>query len=326
VDGWSAVKKKALEGEVDHCLLMELNRYQAVLGLPRARGLPFSISGILFFPYCRIESPDESLPNRFVTSVERLRKRMQLQWVLSNPSVENIFVLNDDWGRDQLNEELNTDAFTSVPDPVPPFSVDEDKADEVSAWAQEHWTGDRTHFLLFGSLRKEKGVLEAIDAFHLFSAEEASDAAFHLLGETRSDLRDLLSDSLCDLKADQPELHVHFEDRFLSETELVYALKRSDAVLAPYLRTEGSSGVLSHSANHGLPVVGSETGLIGQLIQEYELGSTVDVRSPNRLCEAMLMYLRDADEEMSTAGMQTYVDERSPRAFAEKIVSTISTD
>ena len=326
IEAWRIISEKALNNDVDHCLLMEVNHFQAVLGLPRARGLPFSISGILFFPYCRIEPNTVNIKDRFSVFVERYRKKMQLNWVLSNASMDNIFVLNDEWARDMLNQELRTDVFESIPDPVPQFSVNEDEVVDVSVWAKDHWTDDRTHFLLFGSLREEKGVREAIDAFRVFSPEEASDSAFHLLGETHSDLKEQLRDSLEELKESNPELYVHFEDRFLSETELVYALNHSDVVLATYLRTEGSSGILSHAANYSLPVIGPETGLIGQLIKEYGLGSTVDVRSPDRLAEVMSRYLPTVEEEWSTTGMETYVEQRSPDAFAEKLLSTISRD
>ncbi|WP_263834162.1 glycosyltransferase [Salinibacter sp.] len=321
--GWRSAKKRALEVSADHCVFMEMNVYQAVLGLPRARGMPFDTSGILFFPYCRIESSGGMLAH-FRSMTERIRKRLQLRWVLSNPSVDTIFLLNDEWGAEKMNAELGTDVFHSLPDPIPPLTVDDNETDRVSSWKEEWWGADRMHFLLFGSLRRDKGVQEAIRAFCNLSSKMASGAAFHLLGASREELETELPSLVSKLEREQPNLLVHFEDRFLSETELDCALSESDVILAPYQRTEGSSGVLSHAANYHVPVIGPKTGLIGHLIREYGLGETVNARSPDRLRESIAAYLNDKNLEWSPPAMERYVAERSPDEFASTLLSTLT--
>lgn len=319
--GWEALEAVASTVDAEHCILMEMNAYQPVLGTPRARRAPFSVSGILFFPFVRIEPDQKTLGSEFRAHFERARKDLQLRWVLSNPGVETLFVLNDEWAASALNERFGRDRFVSLPDPVPSLA---EEGDEGGL----DWDPDRCHFLLFGSLRREKGVIQFLDAVHRLSSEEAGRSSIHLLGKTRSDLREELPVRIEQVQEERPNLSVHFEDRFLTEPELDGALRSTDFVVAPYLRTEGSSGVLGHAAHYERPVVGPNTGLIGSLIDEYDLGLTVDTVSTAALTDGLRRCLemkgRPDHTVGSVVGMRRYVSERTPETFAKKLLATIA--
>ena len=323
IAGWEAAAMRARRVKASHCVFMEVNAYQPVLGLPRARRAPFQTSGILFFPYCRLEPASQKLLPRLKTHLETLRKRWQLRWVLSNPTVQTLFLLNDPWGARQLNEELGKGTFASLPDPVPFVQDEAPVPSSVVDWANRKWDGQRTHVLLFGSLRRAKGVLPTLQAFRDLPGEHAARMSFHLLGRSRDDLTDTLSGLVDTLRYGQPRLKVHFEDRYLSESELSVALDRSDLVLAPYLRTEGSSGVLGHAASHRLPVIGPRTGLIGQLIESYALGTALERITPATLREALMAHVPNPRAHASVSGMQRYADERTPTAFARTLTDTL---
>lgn len=320
IAGWEAVETRARRVNASHCIFMEVNAYQPVLGLPRARRAPFHTSGILFFPYCRLDPPSNTPMARLRTWGERLRKQWQLRWVLSNPKVDTLFLLNDPWGADWLSENLGRDAFASLPDPVPPFPSIESAPPDVVDWADHEWPGNRTHFLLFGSLREVKGIHPTLDAFRRLPAEHAAQMSLHLLGRSREDLSDTLPELVEAVRRKQPRLQVHFEDRYLSETELEVALDRSDVVLTPYLRTEGSSGVLGHAASHRLPVIGPCTGLIGQLIEAYDLGMCLKQITAQTLSAALSAHVAASQPQASLSGMQRYVEERKPSDFARTLV------
>lgn len=322
IAGWEAIEERGRRLDIDHCVIMEMNAYQPVLGLPQVRNAPFQTSGILFFPYCRISSDG---PGRFGgvwASLERFRKYCQVRWVLSNPNVHSIFVLNDEWGAAQMNEDLERDVFCPLPDPVP-SSPERSATEEEIEWSTTWWTDDRMHFLLFGSLRRHKGVEEAIEAFGLLPDQAASQMALHLLGQPREELKDELPRLANALRNRQPDLTLHVEPRFLSETELDLALQHSNIVLAPYQRTEGSSGVIGHAAKHRCPIIGPNTGLIGSLIPNYDLGLTIDTTNPAALCRALQHCLKSTDDVGNEQKMKQYVEERSPKTFAETIVSSL---
>ncbi len=322
VAGWKALEKRARHVGASHCIFLEMNAYQPVLGLPRARTAPFQVSGILFFPYCRIQPRGTGVFDRLRASIERLRKYWQVRWVLSNSNVHTIFLLNDKLGAARLNDDVGRDIFRPLPDPVP-LSPETPATEDEKEWSDTWWADNRLHFLLFGSLRRNKGVEQTVEAFSQLPAQSASQMALHLLGESRAELADELPRLTDFLKDHQPSLTVHVENRFLSDIELELALQRSHVVLAPYQRTEGSSGVIGHAAKHQCPVIGPHTGLIGSLIDEYDLGLMADTTKPDALCRALQQCLYRADEISNTKGMRRYVGERSPKTFAETIVSSL---
>jgi len=314
---WKAVDRHARAVAADHVAFMEINAFQPVLGLPRARSASFGISGILFFPYCRIEPPSSAFVDRLRVGMERFVKCQRLRFVLSNSNVQTLFILNDSEGADTLNRDINTRAFRMLPDPVLPLSSKAEEPASVDVWAEEHWSSKQTHALLFGSLRRQKGVYQLLNAVHGLDADEAAALTLHVLGKSRGDIENDLPERLETLQRQQPNLTVHYEERFLAEAELSEALTRSDVVLAPYQRTEGSSGVIGHAANYNCPVIGSQTGLIGSLIREYDLGRAVDATRPEAIRAAIQHYLHTPTPTSGTKGMHRYVRERSPQAFSK---------
>lgn len=316
---WKVAEKYARSVDADHCLFLELNPLQPILGLPVARGAPFQISGILFFPYVRIEPTHSRIIPQVKAKLERYRKHWQIRWALRNPKLQKIFVLNDTEGAETLNSSHGTNKFGALPDPVPSSegSVEEERSPFES-------DGARVHFLLFGSMREHKGIRELIQAMHLLTEEEARQTAVHILGKARDELADELPKLVRMLQEGHPHLQVQYEDRFLSQTELECALCSCDAVLAPYQRTEGSSGVVGHAAKHGKPVIGPNTGLIGTLIQEYQLGKTIDASNPSAIAGAIREALNNPREFSRRRGMQRYVAERSPERFASTVIETLS--
>ena len=321
--GWEAAEKRGRQVGADHCVFMEMNAYQPILGLPRVRQAPFQTSGILFFPYCRLDVDSSSWKASLHLQAEKVRKHLQLRWVLSNPNVHTLFLLNDPWAARELSSALGSDALASLPDPVPLLPDAVDVSPEVSTWMNAEWGADRTHFLLFGSLREAKGVRPALKAFHQLNDADARTASLHILGRTRAEMAESLPKLVDALRIQQPKLHVHFEDRYLSESELSAALHHSDVILAPYLRTEGSSGVLGHAARYKRPVIGPSTGLIGQLIETYGLGTGLPEITATTLSCALRSHLQKPDSAASKQGMQQYVKERSPEVFARTFFQTI---
>lgn len=319
--GWNAMERRARQIKADHCVFMEINPYQPVIGLPRARRAPFSISGILFFPYCRIEPVNPSTIGSVRTWLERLRKRAQLQWVLSNRSVERIFVLNDVEAATKMREQFRKNVFVSLPDPVPP-NGDEAESPEPH-WMDKNWPSGRSHFLLCGALREQKGVSQLFEAIRRLEVEETCKMALHLLGKPRGKMRSRIPKMVRDLRSSCPSLSIHYEGRFLSDEELSQAIKASNVVLAPYQRTEGSSGIIGHAAKHLRPVIGPSRGLIGMLIDKYNLGITVDTTSSSALRDALRHFLNGA-KDVDENAMLRYVEERTPRAFARALLTEIT--
>lgn len=181
-------------------------------------------------------------------------------------------------------------------------------------------------FLMFGALRAEKGVREVIEAFHYLPAAAAKSAALCLFGQVRADLEDEFPELIASLRRAQPDLQFQVENRFLPEGELHEALQDADVVLAPYLQSEGSSGVIGHAARYRTPVVGPDAGLVGALIEEYNLGVTIEASDPCAIADAVRGYIEGERSRSEAAGMRAYVEERTPARFAETIFDAVRGD
>jgi glycosyltransferase involved in cell wall biosynthesis len=176
---------------------------------------------------------------------------------------------------------------------------------------------------MFGALREAKGVRNVINAFGQLDAETAARARLCLLGEVQPDLKGVFPELISSLRHVQSRLDLQVEDRFLPDEELEAALQAADVVLAPYLRTEGSSGVVGLSARYRSPVIGPDSGLVGSLIEQYDLGLTVNASDPTAIATAIRRYIRQRPDGKATEGMQSYVHERTPERFAETIFSAV---
>jgi glycosyltransferase involved in cell wall biosynthesis len=215
-----------------------------------------------------------------------------------------------------------------LPDPVPPLS--EEPVDSPAREASENGelsdrlleSDDRTTFLMFGALREEKGVRNVIEAFGQLDGETAEQARLCLFGQVRADLKAAFPRLVASLRRTQPRLDVCVENRFLPDAELQKALQATDVVLAPYLRTEGSSGVIGLAARYAAPVIGPSSGLVGSLINEYDLGVTVNASDPSAIAAAVRRFVRKRAVEVGTE-MQRYARERTPERFASTILAAV---
>ena len=61
-------------------------------------------------------------------------------------------------------------------------------------------------------------------------------------------------------------------NRYVSAEEEQQLFAACDAVLLPYIRHQGASGVLSRAAGAGKPVIASDEYLIGHLVRQYGMG------------------------------------------------------
>ena len=59
-----------------------------------------------------------------------------------------------------------------------------------------------------------------------------------------------------------------------------------DAILAPYLDSARSSGIIGHASQYHKPIIAPSSGLIGRLVKKYKLGYLLPTISPYSLCDA----------------------------------------
>jgi glycosyltransferase involved in cell wall biosynthesis len=315
---WSAMHAMAQKCEPNHCVASTLNWFQLSLALPCAYRVPYTVSGILFFPYPRWEPEADTWIEALCIVARRFRKWALLWLMMRNPRITDVHVFNDSEAASHLNQYVDTQGrFRSLPDPAPKLPSPSSTADLRGRYDIDE---SRTLFLFFGSISRRKGVFQALRALHKLDDSERKQVALLIAGSPKEHQEDAIHRAASEA-AQLNHLQLRTDFRFLDPEELALALRDSNVILAPYQRTEGSSGVIGHAARWQTPIIGSTTGLIGDLIRRYELGLTVDATSPAEIRAAMVMSLREDGIEASVSGMQRYVGEHTPDSFSRQLLA-----
>jgi glycosyltransferase involved in cell wall biosynthesis len=304
--------RMAVERHVRRCYLLAIDKYQYVLGRPRARRAPFLIRGILF-------SPLQPVPARNRSAAVRWRKHLQMLWMLRNPRIDRVFVFNNAVAAGYLNRRYGKEGlFVSVPDPLPylvPAARSPGSGSTQTAPA-------RTRFLVFGYLSRRKGIYSVLEALQLLPRGVRDRVAVTFAGVLDATDRESFLAAVERARAAQPSVSVDVTDRYLSYGEVASHLAEADCVLVPYVGVpEASSGVLGHAAAFRKPVIGPEGGLVGDLIREYGLGLTYEPEASGGLARAMeRMCCRDSGC-MDPARMERYAAACEPDEFVRLLVT-----
>jgi glycosyltransferase involved in cell wall biosynthesis len=148
-----------------------------------------------------------------------------------------------------------------LPDPAPDFHGPA----KVAARDKMQIPHDARVFLFYGGPYKRKGLDLAVAAMLQLSAE--SRAFLLCVGCQPPD--HVLSRELTRLAEMKRVCQIN---RFVSTAEEEVSFAACDAVLLPYRKHIGSSGVLSRAAAAGKPVIASDDELIGRRVREHGLG------------------------------------------------------
>jgi glycosyltransferase involved in cell wall biosynthesis len=137
--------------------------------------------------------------------------------------------------------------------------------------------------LLFGAIRRNKGIEDFIDA-----CAEAGDVSGLIAGHCPdSGYAAALAERI-----ERSGARVEFRNRFLGEGEIADLFAESSVAVFPYTSFGSQSGALFMAVAHETPAVGSEVGAIGDTIREGGLGEVVPARAPTELAAALRGVLR----------------------------------
>lgn len=314
---WAVARRWAEQSKAEHLVLLTLNWFQLGLVSPSAFQVGFTVSGILFSPYPRWTPPPSGGIDRLRNWIKRLRKKGLLWLMMRNPNIASVHILNDPDTAEHLNRTVDPRGrFTPLPDPVPSLPKSEKP---TSVRDRYSISSDRTLFLFFGTISKRKGIIQTLKAMQMLSEHEQRRGSLLLLGRMKEGQEPQINEHLRKLQA-KSSVEVRTDFRFVAPEELSDALHDADVILAPYQRTEGSSGVIGHAARVHCPVIGPNDGLVGTLIRSYQLGITAEVTQPASLSRAIAKAIKGKISVVPHLANQ-YVSERSPHKFASKIIT-----
>jgi len=131
-------------------------------------------------------------------------------------------------------------------------------------------------------LRRNKGVHLMLDAL-----EHVPGAQLTLAGEFESSaLRDEILTRLRD-----KTLPVRLVDRFVPEDEAAKLFAEASLVVLPYTNFHAQSGVLYLALSHGLPVVATDVGAVGEFVRSEQVGKVCPPDDATALAQAIVRTL-----------------------------------
>jgi len=297
----SEVKTIAKKKDIKHVLLLYLNSFFISLAFGQ---YDFLVYGIIFDPFN---------PNcEQYSFLKRLSKEFYYCIVSKRQMVKKLFVLNDKKSCEYLNRHFCTDKFHYLPDPIPYYEKEELPKEIVEI---KH---TRKIALHFGAMDGRKGTLLILDAIAMLPADVIQEISFFFVGKPNTETFGmLLKNKIDQLQSQISNIHIHYNPHFVSAGQMESYYELSDFVLMPYLSNNMSSGVLGHAAKHNKSVI-TGRGLLGEIVEEYGLGVSINTNVENLNSSIQNLTLN----KTHTNGIK-YVEEHSVDIFVEILLNCL---
>ena len=257
------------------------------------------ISGIEYIiPYWR---------KNIISVPKRFEDKFRI-WLYAHASaLKNVYLLNDDKTPEIYNKDYNTNKFKFLPDPIDCLVTPQilNKKD------------DKIILLHAGRFRKEKGTFLITTALKELTDQERKKIKFILCGS--SIIKEDNDRAFRDMAELSSIMETEFYNDFVQEGFLHSLYVKSDFILIPYFNYYQSSGNLGHAASYGKPIIGPSQGLLGYLIDKYNLGYSLH----NLDVDSLVIILKKIINNpfIGNYNYNEYVKRCCPDRFAEILLS-----
>ena len=265
---------------------------------------PCPISGILFRPTL-VNYP----PTSFKDRLNYWRKNITLKFFVKNKNLESLFNL-DPFATDYIKENWKTDKVKFLPDPVQVYPTTKTKFEVKESLRIDE---SKIVFLIFGYLDSRKGISDVMEAIGNISREKSKNGCLLIVGPWEENERKLFNNQLPKIQQ-VTDFQIVVKDSFVKDEEIQQYFKVADYALALYHQHFGMSAIMVRAAAAQKPLIASNFGLMGKIVDENELGVTVD----NNLKEIVEMILEnDEEKNHKDAKMLKIGNKEKMKAFAE---------
>ncbi len=315
---WQLICKYASSLEATHCLIM----YFDFLKFPLAFGAipPCSVSGIYFQPKFHYSELSNYVPS-IKELLQQWRDKFILLRLVSNPHLKILFCL-DPLAVNPINKINSQVKAVYLPDPV---QIPNNAEFDLATFKENLGIHpDRQVFLLFGSLKRRKGIHQLLEAILMLQPTLCQKLCLVLLGVPHPiEEKSIIESRIAEVCQSLP-IQIIGKYDFISEGDVYKYFLMADVVLATYQRQVGASGILLLAAAARKPVLSSNYGLIGEQVQRYGLGLTVDTTVPAQIADGLTqLLLKSPSSFCDFTKMKSFVEDNSPEEFASIIFQYI---
>lgn len=310
---WHLLCRYAGSLRATQCLIMYFDTCQ----LPLAFGKkpPCPVSGIYFKPTFHY-SNFAHFESSWQVRLQQWREKLLLSRVLQHPRLQTLFCL-DPFVVKHIDQFHSPVKVMPLPDPVPLTTVSE--AQVMSLRQRLGIDPGRQVFLLFGALTGRKGIHQLLEAVAMLPPDLSQKFCLVLAGQANPQEQAKMASHITAIRqAARVQIITHYE--FIPEPEVQTYFQLADVVLAPYQRHIGMSGILLLAAAAHRPVLSSDYGLMGEVVQRYGLGLTVDSTIPTEIARGLTRFLLESPAGLcDRSKMKSFAEQNSAEQFANVI-------
>lgn len=308
---WNLLCQYADSLKATHCLIMYFDTCQ----LPLAFGKkpPCPVSGIYFKPtfhYSNFANSVSSWKDR----LQQWREKLLLSRLLQHSQLQTLFCL-DPFVVKHIDQSHSSVKLVPLPDPVSLTTVSQ--AEVVSLRKHLGIDSGRHVFLLFGALTGRKGIHQLLEALAMLPADLSQKLCLLLVGQANQQEQTNIASQIAMIRQTATQVITRYE--FISDSEVQTYFQLADVVLAPYQRHVGMSGILLLAAAAQKPVLSSNYGLMGEMVQRYNLGLTVDSTIPAEIAKGLTRFLLSPAGLCDRSKMKFFAEQNCSERFAEVI-------
>ena len=166
-------------------------------------------------------------------------------------------------------------------------------------------------------MNTNKGSLEIMHSLTELAQEERTNYSFIFAGKVADDIRDSFYSLYSKIK---DKVQIAVIDKYCSYNFFASLCISCDAIITPYKRTSQSSGLIGYASQFGKPVIAPNKGLLGSLVEEYNLGILIKDCSPHSLISAY----KSVADGIYPRPNKKYCDDNSTEAFNKFILEYLN--
>lgn len=308
INKYKLMDKYAKRFSATHVCLLYFNIFQFALGLFNPA---YEISGILFLQFYRMQKISVK------DKLKYLQKDLQTRFYTRNKRIKKVFVLNDQKTVNFLNKRYDTVIFDLLPDPIPVHAP----LPDFNIHNEYLIDKNRKIFLHIGSLYKEKGTIDILKAFNYLEAKDIDLVALLMIGQADPATDALIRSKIAILNQKIKNVVIIYENEFISNSKMKSLFNQCDIVMLPYKQVETSSGILGHAMAVGKQVIGTNQGLLGEIIKENKMGILINKSTPELIALGMKEAITNNQLRYEN---KYYLQEHTKEKFAEIIFGAMN--
>ena len=276
------------------------------------------VCGIIFKPtlhYPEIGYPAVSLKEKIAFT----RKKIILRFALKNRHMRFLFSL-DPYAVPYLRKLSDKITCIALPDGYTQTPVIKVPSAIRSKLGIE---SNRRIALFFGVVSERKGIFKVFESLDKLFQSNQKKLCLLIVGNAEKNQSGWIKKKIYDLHRNT-DVQIVWHNSFIPDEIIQDYFRCSDLVLVTYQHHVGSSHVLIRAASEGVPVIGSNYGLVGKYIARHRLGSAIDTTKAEVIAEAIDDWIKKGIlESFNREQARAFAGKNKAKQFASTIFNSL---